>query len=351
MTHANPEFSIIIVTHNSNYYLVECMKALTTQRNKNFEIIIVDNNSNEDLINFDNFNSLEIKIIKLEKNFGFAAANNIGAKRAIGKWLITLNPDAIPDDNWLSEIEVGIKRYPKNKIFGSKQLKYDNPSKLDGAGDHYHCTGIAWRGGEGDSAETILEDAVVMSPCAAAAIYHRDIYVSMGGMAEYFFCYYEDVDLGLRFRLLGHETIQLAGAKVRHVGSTTAGKNSKFIKYYVSRNRIWTFIRCVPGLLFAVCLPLLILSIVTRLCFSIFAGDTSTKLKAFFDAFRRLLRIWNDRKVIQKARKSSVLQFGSDMTWSIGKLILRSSDCRPISPEKFSKEPGAPFQAGGLDGS
>ena len=246
---------------------------------------------------------------------------------------------------------MGIKRYPKNKIFGSKQLKYDNPSKLDGAGDHYHCTGIAWRGGEGDSAETILEDAVVMSPCAAAAIYHRDIYVSLGGMAEYFFCYYEDVELGLRFRLLGHETIQLAGAKVRHVGSTTAGKNSKFIKYYVSRNRIWTFIRCVPGLLFAACLPLLILSIVTRLCFSIFAGDTSTKLKAFFDAFRRLFRIWNDRKVIQKARKSSVLQFGSDMTWSIGKLILRSSDCRPISPEKFSKEPSAPFQAGGLDGS
>jgi GT2 family glycosyltransferase len=246
---------------------------------------------------------------------------------------------------------VGITRYPKTRIFGSKQLKYDNPGKLDGAGDHYHCTGIAWRGGEGDSAETILEDAIVMSPCAAAAIYHRDIYVSMGGMAEDFFCYYEDVDLGLRFRLLGHETIQLAGAKVRHVGSTTAGKNSKFIKYYVSRNRIWTFIRCVPGSLFAACLPLMILSIVTRLCFSIFAGDTSTKLKAFFDAFRRLFRIWNDRKVIQKARKSTVLQFGSDMTWSVGKLILRSSDCRPISPEKFSKEPGTPFQAGGLDGS
>ena len=56
MTHANPEFSIIIVTHNSNHYLVECVKALTTQRKKNFEVIIVDNNSQEDLINFDNFN-------------------------------------------------------------------------------------------------------------------------------------------------------------------------------------------------------------------------------------------------------------------------------------------------------
>ena len=351
MTQANPKFSIIIVTHNSNYYLVECIDALITQRNKNFEVIIVDNNSNEDLINFDNFDSLEIKTIRLEKNFGFAAANNVGAKRATGKWLITLNPDAIPEDNWLSEIEVAIKKYPKTRIFGSKQLKYHNPSKLDGAGDNYHCTGIAWRGGEGDPAETISEDVVVMSPCAAAAIYHRDIYILLGGMAEDFFCYYEDVDLGLRFRLLGHKTIQLAGAKVRHVGSTTEGKNSKFIKYYVSRNRIWTFIRCVPGLLFVACLPLLILSILTRLCFSIFAGDTSTKFKAFFDAFRRLFRIWNDRKVIQKARTSTVSQFGSDMTWSIGKLILRSTDGRSIPPQKFCKEPDAPFQAGGLDGS
>ena len=351
MTNANPGFSIIIVTHNSNYYLVECMKALITQRNKNFEVIIVDNNSTEDLINFDNFNYLDIKVIKLEKNFGFAAANNIGARRATGNWLITLNPDAIPEDNWLSEIEVGIKKYPKTKIFGSKQLKYDNPSKLDGAGDHYHCTGIAWRGGEGDPAETILEDVVVMSPCAAAAIYYRDIYFSLGGMAEDFFCYYEDVDLGLRFRLAGYKTIQLAAAKVRHVGSTTAGKNSTFIKYHVSRNRIWTFIRCVPGSLFVACLPFLILSIFTRLCFSIFAGDTSTKLKAFFDAFRKVFKIWNDRKVIQKARKSTVMQFGSEMTWSFGKLILRSTDGRPIPPEKFSKETGFPFQAGGLDGS
>ena len=119
MTHANPEFSIIIVTYNSNEYLANCIRALITQRNKNFEVIIVDNDSNEDLINFDNFNSLDLKVIKLEKNFGFAAANNIGAKKATGEWLITLNPDAIPEDNWLSEIEVGIKRNPKTKIFGS----------------------------------------------------------------------------------------------------------------------------------------------------------------------------------------------------------------------------------------
>ena len=234
MTHANPEFSIIIVTYNSNEYLAKCIRALITQRNKNFEVIIVDNDSNEDLINFDNFNSLVLKVIKLEKNFGFAAANNIGAKKATGEWLNTLNPDAIPEDNWLSEIEVGIKRYPKTKIFGSKQLKFDDPSKLDGAGDHYHFSGIAWRGGEGDPAETILEDAVVMSPCAAAAIYYRDIYVLLGGMAEDFFCYYEDVDLCLRVKNLGYEIIYDPTQSVTHDAQRASRHNLRHMKWHIT---------------------------------------------------------------------------------------------------------------------
>jgi len=351
MTQLNPKFSIIIVTYNSGQYLTDCITALTGQKNKNFELIIVDNQSDEGLVHSVNISSLTHRIINLEKNIGFAAANNIGAKQAVGTWLITLNPDAIPEDNWLVEIEAAIKRYPETRIFGSKQIKFDNPDKLDGAGDHYHCTGIAWRGGEGDLAETISQDAMVMSPCAAAAIYHRDTYLALGGMAEEFFCYYEDVDLGLRFRLSGYNSVQLSDAKVRHIGSATTGKSSQFVKYHVSRNRVWTFIRCVPGLLFVVCLPLLIISIFARLCFSIFAGDSLIKLKAFWDAIVGIRRIWNDRRDIQKARKATTSQFGSDMTWSIGKLIFRATDSRPIPSALILKDGSDSGQVGNTDGS
>ena len=351
MTQLNPKFSIIIVTYNSGHYLVDCITALRDQKNKNFELIIVDNHSDEGLFHSLNIDFLTHKIIKLEKNIGFAAANNIGAKQAAGAWLITLNPDAIPEDNWLVEIEAAIRRYPGIRIFGSKQIKFDNPDKLDGAGDHYHCTGIAWRGGEGDLAETVSQDAVVMSPCAAAAIYHRDTYLALGGMAEEFFCYYEDVDLGLRFRLSGYKSVQLSNAKVRHIGSATTGKSSQFVKYHVSRNRVWTFIRCVPGLLFVVCLPFLIISIFARLCFSIFAGDSLIKLKAFWDAIVGIPRIWSDRRVIQKARKATTSQFGSAMTWSIGKLIFRATDSRPVPSAFILKDGSDSGQVGGTDGS
>ena len=249
------------------------------------------------------------------------------------------------------EIEAAIRRYPGIRIFGSKQIKFDNPDKLDGAGDHYHCTGIAWRGGEGDLAETVSQDAVVMSPCAAAAIYHRDTYLALGGMAEEFFCYYEDVDLGLRFRLSGYKSVQLSNAKVRHIGSATTGKSSQFVKYHVSRNRVWTFIRCVPGLLFVVCLPFLIISIFARLCFSIFAGDSLIKLKAFWDAIVGIPRIWSDRRVIQKARKATTSQFGSGMTWSIGKLIFRATDSSPVPSAFILKDGSDSGQVGGTDGS
>ena len=351
MTQINPKFSIIIVTYNSGQYLMDCITALTGQKNKNFELIIVDNHSDEGLLHSANINSLTHEIINLEKNIGFAAANNIGAKQAAGTWLITLNPDAIPEENWLVEIEAAIRRYPETRIFGSKQIQFDNPDKLDGAGDHYHCTGIAWRGGEGDLAETVSQDAVVMSPCAAAAIYHRDTYLALGGMAEEFFCYYEDVDLGLRFRLSGYKSVQLSNAKVRHIGSATTGKSSQFVKYHVSRNRVWTFIRCVPGLLFVVCLPFLIISIFARLCFSIFAGDSLIKLEAFWDAIVGIPRIWSDRRVIQKARKATTSQFGSGMTWSIGKLIFRATDSRPVPSAFILKDGSDSGQVGGTDGS
>ena len=83
MTHANPEFSIIIVTYNSNEYLAKCIRALITQRNKNFEVIIVDNDSNEDLINFDNFNSLDLKVIKLEKTLVLLLPIILGRKKLL----------------------------------------------------------------------------------------------------------------------------------------------------------------------------------------------------------------------------------------------------------------------------
>ena len=43
--------------------------------------------------------------------------------------------------------------------------------------------------------------AICFSPCGASAIYERDLFLEIGGFDERFFCYCEDVDLGMRLQL------------------------------------------------------------------------------------------------------------------------------------------------------
>jgi N-acetylglucosaminyl-diphospho-decaprenol L-rhamnosyltransferase len=64
----------------------------------------------------------------------------------------------------------------------------------------------------------------VFGPCAATAFYHPETFRMLEGFDESFFCYYEDVDLAFRFRLLGYRCIQLADARLFHFGSAFTGR-------------------------------------------------------------------------------------------------------------------------------
>jgi GT2 family glycosyltransferase len=340
MVAKKPYFTVIIVACNSGEYLGECIESLTKQSFTDFEVLIVDNGSSDGSVEALNFQNLRLRVIKLFENTGFAAGNNLAAHEANGDWLLLLNTDAIPQLDWMLEIKVAINRYTEIVIFGSTQLRYHDIETLDGAGDHYHPFGLAWRGGEGHPVDTVLGDMTVLGPCAAAAAYRRDIYDELGGMEKIFFCYYEDVDLALRYRLAGHLCIQLASAKVKHVGSSTFGAQSDFVRYHVGRNRIWTFIRCVPGPLLILLFPGFLMTITLRLLVSLFSGDFGVRFKALCDAFIKLPEIWCQRRQIQSGRKISLIQFSSAMTWSIGKLLMRASDGKSISNHLSCRKTG-----------
>lgn len=88
------DVSIIIVNYNSTDYLVGCLNSIISQSTAvAYEIIVVDNNSIQgDLCKIKNqFPS--IQLINIDKNVGFASANNVGIKQAEGKYIFLLNPD------------------------------------------------------------------------------------------------------------------------------------------------------------------------------------------------------------------------------------------------------------------
>ena len=94
---------------------------------------------------------------------------------------------------------------------------------------------------------------------AAAALYHREWLVRLGGFDESFFCYFEDVDLNLRLQVAGGRCLYVPSAHVRHVGGASTGGLSAFTIYHSQRNLVWTFVKSTPPHLFWRYLPMHVL--------------------------------------------------------------------------------------------
>lgn len=300
---------MVIVNWNGESFLDRCLAALLVQTVTPYAIILVDNASRD--------GSLEIvrrfpsvRLISQEANTGFARGNNlvIDAASDESEWIALINPDAFADPRWLEALLAAAESHPEFDVFGSKLVNAADSSLLDGTGDAYHISGLAWRTAHGVPVATLGESGgEIFSPCAAAALYRRSALLDVGGFDEDFFCYAEDVDLGFRLRLAGYRCLYVPQSVAHHVGSgTTGGQHSDFSVYHGHRNLVWMFVKDMPGLLFWMLLPLHVaLNLVSIVWFAL-RGQGRVILRAKWDAVLGLPKMWRKRQQIQAARVASV---------------------------------------------
>jgi GT2 family glycosyltransferase len=301
-----PLVSVIIVAWNSKKHLAACLGCLLMQTLGEFEIILVDNGSEDGALDElrDKYPSPDLCIHRLSSNLGFAAANNIGAHLAQGRWLALLNADAFPEADWLEKLLQAAEQNPEFTAFSSRQIQYNAPHLLDGAGDSYHITGLAWRRFYNRGVQEYgLETEEVFSACPAAALYSREEFLELGGFDEDYFSYFEDVDLGFRIRLSGGKCLYVPQAVVHHVGSASTGKRSDFSVYYGYRNMIWTLVKNMPSPLIWLFLPLHAATLFFFVLYLTLRGQGKTIWRAIFDALRGLPRMIRKRKWIQRNKK------------------------------------------------
>lgn len=311
-----PFVSIVIVSWNSGKYLPRCLESLSQQTFRDFEVILVDNGSSDNSLEHleERYPGLGMRVERLPHNLGFAGGNNLGARLARGQWLVLLNTDAFPEPDWLAELVKAAQTSPGFGSFSSRQLRAGDPNTLDGAGDAYHVSGLAWRIGLGyPSARFGLESAVIFSPCAAAAMYLRQAFLEVGGFDEDFFSYFEDVDLGFRLQLAGYRCLYVAQAVVHHVGSATLGERSDFAFYHAHRNLVWTYIKDMPSTLFWLYLPAHLIANVVYVTHYALRGRGRVLLRAKWDAILGLPAVLRKRKITQKTRKVSNAALGKAM--------------------------------------
>jgi GT2 family glycosyltransferase len=337
-----PAVCVIVVAYNAGAYLADCIGSLRRQSWTDFEAIIVDNGSSDGSVEALGPLPPSFRVISAGENLGFAAANNRGAAATSSPWIALLNPDAVAAPDWLEKLMAARQAHPDIAMFGSTQIRLADATRWDGLGDVYHASGILWRGGFDQPVTGPAPGGEVFSPCAAAALYRRDLFHEAGGFDERFFCYVEDVDLAFRLRLKGERALQVADAVIRHAGSATTGRNSDFTLFHGWRNRSWVFVKNMPAPLFWPLLPLHLLALFLLLLLNLRPGSHDPigpcwrGLKA---AMTGLGPIWRSRQEIQRQRRASVAEIARAMSWSPAALFARRAVLRPV-PEASIRQRG-----------
>ena len=99
------DLSIIIVNWNTKKILKKCLRSIYKEtKNILYEIIVVDNGSNDGSIRMIKNNFPSVNLINNIENIGYSRANNIGIKKACGKYVCLLNSDTIIIKNALEKL-------------------------------------------------------------------------------------------------------------------------------------------------------------------------------------------------------------------------------------------------------
>ncbi|MBE3639790.1 glycosyltransferase family 2 protein [Mangrovicoccus algicola] len=253
---------MVLVNYNSGAQLARALDSLAAQLHPAQDIVVVDNGSTDGSLGLVDWTRHgAVRLVALPENLGFAAASNLAARRVSADWLAMLNCDAVAEPGWLAALARAAARHPRCRIFASAQALMDRPGVLDGAGDVYSITGLAWRGGHGRSAAQLPGEGRCFGACAAGAFLSRRLFLDLGGFEESYFCYLEDLDFAYRAGLAGHECRFVPEARILHRSGGVSGARSAWTLRISTRNRLHLFLRCTPLLLLLASWPLFLLGL------------------------------------------------------------------------------------------
>lgn len=291
-----PRVTVAVVAYESGAFLQPCLDALASSAFTDWECVVADNDSSDGSTAALRLPDARFRVEDMGGNLGFAAANNRVARASGAEFLACLNPDAQPDPGWLGALVEAADAHPEAASFGSVQLRLDEPEVLDGLGDCWHLAGVAWRAREGLPAVDLPGSGEILAPCGAAALYRQEVFLELGGFEERFFCYAEDVDLGLRLQRAGWASWRASDSVVRHAGSGVSGRRSDFTLYHGHRNRVWCWVKNTPGPAFWALLPLHLALDAYLLYAAVRHGVGGAVLRAYRDALFGVGPFWADRR-------------------------------------------------------
>jgi GT2 family glycosyltransferase len=215
MSAHTPSVSVIIVTFNAAHYIERCLASVFAQSHGQFEVIVVDNASTDASADLVRQRFPLARLIASPTNEGYGGGNNRGAGEASGEILVFLNPDAVPEREWLTQL-TGSMREQFRQYATSKITMLSDSNKLNSSGNLIHYLGLSFCRGLNAERSSFATAELVAGASGAACAISRDLFERLGGFDRTLFMYHDDVDLSLRALLAGERCLYVPAAVVAH---------------------------------------------------------------------------------------------------------------------------------------
>ena len=302
-----PLISIVIPNYNGAACLRVCLQSLMQQTYQNLEVLVVDNASRDQSLEIVRSVAPSARILRQERNLGFAAAVNRGVQEACAEWIAVLNNDTEAANDWLENYAASIERHPDASFLACRILDYSDRTRIYSAGDCFLRAGIGYRRGqELPDGSDYQREIPAFSACGCAALYRKTALQEACGYDERFFAYLEDVDLGLRFQAAGRRGYYVPEARVYHIGGVTSGGEFSALAVRLrTRNSILLLLKDIPGSIFWRCLPMIFAAQATWLARAVVHGRLLSYLRGMAGVYPLAPAMLKERRRLRHAWKAS----------------------------------------------
>jgi GT2 family glycosyltransferase len=245
-----PLVSIISVNYNQAELTCKMVESLRNTSYGNIEIIVVDNCSPTEDPGIIKERYPEVQLIRSDTNLGFAGGNNLGIRKAKGKYLFFLNNDTEVSKDCLEPL---VKLFETNKLagiaspkiifFGTDNIQYAGATEIN------PWTGRnKWIGEMEKDVSQYAGSYQTDLAHGAAMMVPKKVIDETGLMPEIYFLYYEELDWCEMIKRAGYTCHYCGESTIYHKESMSVGKLSLLKTYYINRNRLLFIRRNFSGL-------------------------------------------------------------------------------------------------------
>ena len=193
------------------------------------DVIVADNGSTDKSLQVLEQEFPDVKVLKFEKNYGFAQGYNLAIGQTMYPYTVLLNSDVRTPQGWLNPLLDYMEAHPGVGAVMPKLLQDREDDKqmfeyAGAAGGYIDCHGYPYCRGrifeyvEDDHGQYDDGPKSVFWATGACLMVRSQLYQDVGGLDEDFFAHMEEIDLCWRIRLAGNALMMVPTSDVYHLG-------------------------------------------------------------------------------------------------------------------------------------